>query len=76
MYINVIQVVIFQVVMPCSAAYQCFGGPHCLCPFPSAIHFTMKMKAAKSSEMVVTCHYTNWNQNPKDLNLKSSPNLA
>jgi hypothetical protein len=38
--------------------------------FPNAIHFTLKMEAAKSLEMLVYYHNITWHHNPEDdLNL-------
>jgi hypothetical protein len=64
--------------------YQCFGGPCCLhlqgdinyarrrayiYTWSAFIHFTLKMKAAKSSEMLVSYHSTIRRHNPEDLDL-------
>jgi hypothetical protein len=41
-----------------------------LCPFPSAIQFTLKMEAARSSEMLVSYHITTWHHNTEDHDLE------
>jgi len=50
-----IQVKFFQVVTLCGVVlgYQCFSGICCI-----HLHFTMKMEAAWSSEMLVSYHST------------------
>jgi hypothetical protein len=42
-----------------------------LCSFPSTIHFTLKMEAARSSEMSVSYCNTTWHHIPEDLDLNN-----
>jgi len=42
---------------------------HIYAAFSSVIHLTLKMEAARSSEMLVLYHNTIWEQNPEHLNL-------
>jgi len=39
-------------------------------PFPSTIHFTLKMEAARSSETLVSYCNTTQHHNPEDLDMK------
>jgi hypothetical protein len=52
-------------MIPCSVAvgYQHFGGPCYL------YHFTLKMEAARSSEILASYCNTTWHHNPEDLDL-------
>jgi hypothetical protein len=66
---QMIVVKVFWVVMPCSVALQA-----CICfPFPSIIHFTLKMKAARYSETLVSSYNTTLCQ--KTSNLHHCENL-
>jgi hypothetical protein len=59
------QVEVFRVVMPCNVVlgYQCFGGPYYL-------HLQGEVKAACTSETLVSYHNTTRRHKPEDLDLK------
>jgi hypothetical protein len=61
------QVELFLVLNPCSvvAGYQHFRGPCCL-----HLQDEVKIKAARTSETLVSYHNTTWRHNPEDLDLK------
>jgi len=60
-----IQVMVFWIVTMCyDVGYQCFRVPCCL-----HLHFTLKMEAAQSAEMLVTYHIMTQCHNPEDSNL-------
>jgi len=46
------------------AGNQCFTGSCCL-----HLHFTLKVEAARSSEMLISYHITRKNHNPEDYDL-------
>jgi len=43
-----------------------------LCPLPSAVHFTLKMEAAWSSEVSVSYCFNTWYHNPEDHDMKET----
>jgi hypothetical protein len=53
---------VFYWLLDCAPSYTtCLY----LCPFPSAIHFTPNMEAARSSEILVSYCNITWHHNPK-----------
>jgi hypothetical protein len=60
-----LHVEVFWVMTLCSVVvgYQCFRGP--CCP-----HLQGQVKAAWTSEMMVSYHNITWGHNPKDLEMK------